>query len=171
MDLFLRERVYRTDQALRQRPRASAERAQPWQERRGRLRAPAGIFRGGPRNHHEQLAETRPDRGLGLTDRLVGAVQTQGDRPAERRRIAPDLRAPLVERAREGGRGLEARVLVPDVGVTRDEAEHAGAFGTDPDRRVGPLQGLRLGDRVGELVEAPGKGRAWLAPEELHRAK
>src|SRR5207237_3230415 len=121
-------------------------------------------------DHEEQLAEPRLDRGLRALERVIRTVEWHGHRAPDRRRIASDLAAGLVEVARRRDGLVEALdVRVPNVAVARGEPEHPLALRSDPDRRMRPLHRFWLRDRFGELIEAPLERRAWLLPEQLHR--
>src|SRR5205823_8289186 len=86
--------------------------------------------------------------------------------------IAPDRGAVLVEDAGEPDAlvHLSARE-VPDVRVLGDDPERlALARATDPDRRAGPLERLRVRDGVDQAVVLAGERRPVLAPQKLDRA-
>src|ERR1700736_4279967 len=56
---------------------------------------------------------------------------------------------------------------VPDIGVTRDQAQSCLARSTNPDRRVRPLDRLRIGDRVLQAVVPTFEVGPLLGPQRL----
>ena len=94
-------------------------------------------------------ASTKVWDRLDRRSRIV-VVNDELDRPLDLVRIAPDRRAML---AQDAVLVLEDRDVVagriPDVGVFGDHAEgQLLAAAADDDRRVGPLDRLRLGARI-----------------------
>ena len=110
------------------------------------------------------------DGGWDLIERVA---DPELHRPADLARITPDVRAMLVQDRRRRGHLLRAAARrVPHVRVQRGDPQRPlRARAADPDRRVGPLHRLRLGDRVLQLVVLALEGGARLRPQrpdDLH---
>src|SRR5438309_6592699 len=114
-----------TPSRRRSRSKELAERAQPREQSGRRFGALARIERRrcpATADHDEQLAEPRLDRGLRALERVIRTVESHVHRAPDRRRIASDLAAGLVEVARRRDGLVEALdVRVPNVAVARGE--------------------------------------------------
>src|SRR5204862_1495799 len=103
-----------------------------------------------------------------------GVIHDEGVRAADRRGVAADRGAVLVEDAPELVRGLHRRrggrpdIAAPDVGVLRGDAQRAlGAIAADPYRRMRLLHRLRPRDGASEPVIPALEGRPGRGPEKL----
>nr|WP_236706156.1 hypothetical protein [Frankia sp. ACN1ag] len=95
----------------------------------------------------DRLADCVPGRaGLVVGDRQV-------DRAGDGGRVAPVLGAVAVQQRAAADDVVDVAARdVPQVSVLGSDAQHSGRTAADEDRRVGPLDRLRIAERIGETV-------------------